>query len=169
MCSVQREKWYKGCKVNLWNIKLISVQYLMRTMSEHYLCKHKSVVVTFFMWKEAELIAEYKGEISDCKVSVWRQTCQTPSLWYLSVEALPWIQENRICAQVQKKQLLCDRIKYNYYFPRKWFFQEPYILHVFAGFLKWVNLIWQKELIHTSSINTKVCSAEPVAQVMPNT
>lgn len=52
---------------------------------------------------------------------------------------------------------------------KKIFSQEPSVFHVFVSFLMRVNLIGQKELIHTSSIKKKVCYDELLAQVVQNT
>lgn len=146
MCCGQRGKWYKGCKVNLWNIKLISVQYLMTTVSEHYLCKHRTAGMSKLLWSlfPREKKLNWMQNIGKKRnLRLWGMCVKTDqwiqSLWCLSVKALPWFQESRICSQVWKKQLLCDRTKYNFYFPRKIlkkFFQRALYLSWFCCFLE---------------------------------
>lgn len=67
------------------------------------------------MWKEAELNAEYRGEEKFQTISYACEDRPVNTIFMvLASKSLGMIQENKICPQVQKKQLLCNRIKYNF-------------------------------------------------------
>lgn len=108
--------------------------YLCTVSSENCgwtpMCNHKTAGVSKLLWSllpcEVKLNWMYNKEE---KSQIRRHVCENqPSFWCLSVNPLPWRQEDRICSQVLKKWLIWGRIKHIFCFPRKTW--EPPSFHL---------------------------------------